>query len=427
MEKEKYRVIFSGKTDHGKDIAGIKRNLAGLFKADVSKINCFFRGKKVVVKKNLDHPTALKYIRGLKKAGVICEIQSAESETAACDENKVARQIQEAEAEVKATLLKRIPNGIEPLKEKIHSAGKLAEKNIRFRALFTKLTVSLFVAGSAFILFLYFYQAELQRRKQGAAPVQREVVRGRIKKPAEPKQGEQISNSFGMEFVFLKAGTFTMGSPNNEPGRKHDENQCNVTLTKGFYLQTTEVTQGQWKAVMGNNPSYCKDCGENSPVERVSWNDVKEFIRKLNQMEGVNTYRLPTEAEWEFACRAGRKSAFSNGEIAELGCVHDSTLDAIGWYCGNSNGKTHPVAQKKPNAWGLFDMHGNVYEWCQDWAWNYPSASATDPKGPDKGSYRVLRGGSWDSNAKNCRSAHRGYYVPDQRDDRLGFRLLRDS
>jgi len=295
-----------------------------------------------------------------------------------------------------------------------------------FRTFFTKLAVSLFVTGSAFILFLYLYQAELQHRKQDAAPVPKKVVRRKIEKPAEPRPGEKISNSFGMEFVYLNAGIFTMGSPDSEPGRKNDENQYKVTLTKGVYLQTTEVTQGQWKAVMGSNPSYCKECGENSPVERVSWHDVKEFIRKLNQMEGVNKYRLPTEAEWEFACRAGSTTAFSNGEITELGCVQDSTPDAIGWYCGNSNGKTHPVAQKKQNAWGLYDMHGNVYEWCRDWAGNYPSASATDPKGPSKGSYRVLRGGSWDSKSKNCRSAHRGYYVPDQRDDRLGFRLLRD-
>ena len=426
MEKEKYRVIFSGKTVQGKDISEIKINLASLFKTDISKIDGFFKGKKVVVKKNLDHQTASKYIRDLKKAGVICQIQSGESETAAYDEKKIARQIQEVEAEVKAILHKREPNGAKPFKEAIRSAEKPAEKSIRFRKFFAKSAVSLFVTGSAFILFLYLYQAELQHRKQDAAPVPKKVVRRKIEKPAEPRPGEKISNSFGMEFVYLNAGIFTMGSPDSEPGRKNDENQYKVTLTKGFYLQTTEVTQGQWKAVMGSNPSYCKECGENSPVERVSWHDVKEFIRKLNQMEGVNKYRLPTEAEWEFACRAGSTTAFSNGEITELGCVQDSTPDAIGWYCGNSNGKTHPVAQKKPNAWGLYDMHGNVYEWCRDWAGNYPSASATDPKGPSKGSYRVLRGGSWDSKSKNCRSAHRGYYVPDQRDDRLGFRLLRD-
>ncbi|MBC8393272.1 MAG: formylglycine-generating enzyme family protein [Deltaproteobacteria bacterium] len=228
-----------------------------------------------------------------------------------------------------------------------------------------------------------------------------------------------------MEFVYIQPGTFIMGSPTNEPGRDNDEKQHRVNLTKGFYMQTTEVTQGQWKEVMGSNPSHFKNCGVDCPIEKVSWSDVQQFINKLNQREGSGTYRLPTEAEWEYAARAGSKTAFANGDISGTVCGYDSNLDAMGWYCGNANNKTHPVAQKQPNAWGLYDMHGNVWEWCQDWFGAYPSGSVTDPTGPSGGSFRVLRGGSWDHDARCCRSAFRGRGNPGRRDDYLGFRLLR--
>lgn len=237
-----------------------------------------------------------------------------------------------------------------------------------------------------------------------------------------------FTNSLGMKFVYIKPGSFMMGSPSNEPGRHDDETQHNVTLTKGFYMQTTEVTQSQWKAVMKNNPSHfpgwfksCNDC----PVEKVSWNYVQEFIRKLNQKEGSNKYRLPTEAQWEYACRAGSTSAFANGEISELFCGYDSSLDSMGWYCGNANNKTHPVARKQSNSWGLYDMHGNVFEWCQDWEGSYPSGSVTDPPGPSSGSCRVFRGGCWDCNANNCCSAVRCSVTPDSRFKVIGFRLSR--
>jgi formylglycine-generating enzyme required for sulfatase activity len=238
-------------------------------------------------------------------------------------------------------------------------------------------------------------------------------------------QGGKVSNSLGMEFVYIEPGTFMMGSSSGESERDDDEKQHRVTLTKGFYMQTTEVTQGQWKAVMGNNPSHFKNCGDDCPVEEVSWNDVQEFIRKLNQREGGNKYRLPTEAEWEYAARAGSTEAFANGGISELECGYDSNLDAMGWYCGNSNKKTHSVAQKQPNAWGLYDMHGNVYEWCQDWYGDYPSGSVTDPTGPSGGSRRVKRGGCWNLYARYCRSAFRFRSAPDFRFCNLGFRLLR--
>jgi formylglycine-generating enzyme required for sulfatase activity len=217
------------------------------------------------------------------------------------------------------------------------------------------------------------------------------------KRPPKAKS-KKITNSLGMEFVYINPGTFMMGSPSSEPGRGSDERQHRVTLTKGFYMQTTEVTQGEWKAVMGNNPSYFKNCGDDCPVEVVSWDDVQAFIQKLNRKEGVNRYRLPTEAEWEYAARAGSTTAFANGEIsrpAELECNDDWNLDAMGWYCGNSWRKPYtyteqtapnfsrklprPVAQKQPNAWGLHDMHGNVHEWCQDRHAPYPSGSVIDP------------------------------------------------
>ncbi|MFC1811454.1 formylglycine-generating enzyme family protein [Thermodesulfobacteriota bacterium] len=252
---------------------------------------------------------------------------------------------------------------------------------------------------------------------------------------------KKISNSLGMEFVYIKPGTFMMGSPLDEPGRNWNEKQHRVTLTKGFYMQTTEVTQGQWQAVMGGNPSYFKNCGDDCPVEKVSWNDAQEFIRKLNRREGGNAYRLPTEAQWEYAARAGSSTAFANGGITELKCGYDGKLDAMGWYCGNSgvnyNGcfdgsgwggpkcaGTHKVAQKQANAWGLYDMHGNVWEWCQNWyKKKYPSGSVTDPTGPSSGSHRVSRGGGWLYRARSCRSANRDGYRSGYRRERLGFRL----
>jgi len=248
----------------------------------------------------------------------------------------------------------------------------------------------------------------------------------RLKRMVVSQPGKKIANSIGMEFVYIQPGTFMMGSPSSEQGRDNDEKQHRVNLTKGFYMQTTEVTQGQWKEVMGGNPSKFKNCGDDCPVEEVSWNDVQVFIRKLNQREGNDTYRLPTEAEWEYSARAGSDTAFANGGISGLKCGYDSNLDAMGWYCGNANKKTHTVAQKQPNAWGLYDMHGNVWEWCQDWFGNYPSGSVTDPTGPSGGSNRVDRGGSWDDLARFCRSAFRGWLNPGGRHGGLGFRLLRN-
>jgi len=237
------------------------------------------------------------------------------------------------------------------------------------------------------------------------------VISGQEGSGRTAPSGKTFTNSTGMTFVQIPAGTFMMGSPSSEPNRASDETQHRVTLTKPFYMQTTEVTQGQWKAVMGNNPSHFNSCGDSCPVEQVSWNDCQEFIRKLNQREGNGAYRLPTEAEWEYACRAGTTGPYY------------TDLDRAGWYSGNSNNRTHPVAQKTPNAWGLYDMHGNVYEWCQDWFGDYPGGSVTDPKGSSSGGSRVIRGGSWRLYARNCRSAYRCYNTPDVRNNNNGFRV----
>lgn len=236
------------------------------------------------------------------------------------------------------------------------------------------------------------------------------------------------ADSLGMNFKWIPAGSFMMGSPSDEGGRSSKETQHEVTLSQGYYIQTTEVTQGQWESVMGINPSYFSSCGSDCPVEQVSWEDVQEFIDRMNQ-RGEGTYKLPTEAQWEYAARAGSSSAFANGGITvtDYSCDNDSNLDAMGWHCGNSDSKTHSVAQKNANGWGLYDMHGNVWEWCQDWYDGdyYDSGSMTDPVGPSTGSYRVRRGGSWGDHARNCRSAFRHDYGPGGRRSILGFRLVR--
>jgi len=233
-------------------------------------------------------------------------------------------------------------------------------------------------------------------------------------------------NQYEMEFVLIPAGTFIMGSPAQEPGRNPDEPQHKVTLTKSFYMQRSEVTQRQWFRVMGINPSHFQDCGDDCPVEFISWKECQEFVRHLNQQEGGNRYRLPTEAEWEYACRANSASAFANGTVTQTGCGYDKYLDAMGWYCGNSGKRPHPVAKKIPNAFGLYDMHGNVWEWVEDCYDIYSIEDVTDPRGPASGPGRVLRGGGWHEDIEGCRSAVRLGRPPDSKAGTLGFRLVRD-
>jgi formylglycine-generating enzyme required for sulfatase activity len=221
----------------------------------------------------------------------------------------------------------------------------------------------------------------------------------------------------GMTFALIPAGAFTMGSPANEEGRDDDESPQHRVTLNSFYIMTTEVTQSQWQAVMGSNPSYFK--GDNLPVEQVSWNDVQEFIKKLNQRDPGKGYRLPSEAEWEYSCRAGTTTRFYTGNA-------EADLARAGWYDGNSGSKTHAVGQKTPNAWDLYDMHGNVWEWCQDWYHDSYNGAPVDGRAWETPSetFRVLRGGSWGINVRICRSSFRFRYEPDNRNDYFfGFRV----
>lgn len=230
--------------------------------------------------------------------------------------------------------------------------------------------------------------------------------------------------SINYKMVYISPGTFMMGSPSSEPKRDKDEKQHRVTLTKGFYMGATEITQGQWRKIMGNNPSYFK--GDNRPVEKVSWNDCREFIRKLNRQEGGNKYRLPTEAEWEYTCRAGTTIPFSTGScISTDQANYNGNYPMPGCSKGRYRKETIDVASFSPNAWGLYDMHGNVWEWCQDWYGDYPSGHVTDPEGPSSGSFRVYRGGSWLNNVGYCRSANRLDFATGVCYDNMGFRLAR--
>lgn len=221
-----------------------------------------------------------------------------------------------------------------------------------------------------------------------------------------------------MNFIFISPRSFTMGSPRNEVGRWANETQHRVKLTQGFYIQTTEVTQGQWRDIMGYNPSHFSRCGSDCPVENVYWGDAMEFIGRLNKREGTNKYRLPTEAEWEFACRAGTTGMWCFGNDA-------GKLGEYAWIKDNAEGSAHPVAQLNSNAWGLFDMHGNVSEWCSDWSGPYPDREVTDPKGPYSGKFRVARGGNWFYTSRSSRSADRNQNLPGDRSEFIGFRVVK--
>ena len=216
-----------------------------------------------------------------------------------------------------------------------------------------------------------------------------------------------------MEMIWCPPGEFEMGSPLTEDGRFEDEVLHPVKLTRGFWLGKYEVTQGQWKSVMGDEGASLRSRfkGENRPVENVSWHDCQSFMRKMNETLG-GAARLPTEAEWEYACRAGTAGAFAG----------DGSVDEMAWYDGNSGSQTHDVGAKKANAWGFYDMHGNVLEWCSDW-FAKTATGSVDPKGPASGSFRVLRGGSWFYYARDCRSAYRQKRDPGIRNFVFGFRL----
>ena len=242
-----------------------------------------------------------------------------------------------------------------------------------------------------------------------------------------PRLGDKLEltiNGVDVVFYYCPAGTFLMGSLDSEKGRFRSETRHLVTLTKGFWLLETEVTQALWQAVMGENPSRFK--GETLPVERISWEDCAAFVSKLNEggfAPSGTTFDFPTEAEWEYACRAGTRTIYSFG-------------DEFSWEKANSGGgvatgvpkdaesprQTTPVKSYSPNAWGFYDMHGNVWEWCKDWYEGYPDEHVTDPIGLNNDA-RATRGGAWLFNAAGCRSASRDAWEPDYRGSHIGFRL----
>ncbi len=238
--------------------------------------------------------------------------------------------------------------------------------------------------------------------------------------PAFGQQPKEFTNSIGMGLVLIPAGALTMGSPEEEGGRHPNETQHKVTISEPYYLGMFEVTQHEYQKVTGTNPSSIK--GAKHPVETLCWEDAVSFCTKLTELPEEKSagreYRLPTEAEWEYACRSGGETAFSFGDSAEL-------LPEHAWFAENAQNKHHPVGQKKPNQWGLYDMHGNVCEWCDDWYGDYPAGATTDPQGPFRGSDRVIRGGSWVvANKTYIRSAKRFTYVPIDRSVLLGFRVV---
>lgn len=231
------------------------------------------------------------------------------------------------------------------------------------------------------------------------------------------------TNSIGMEFLRVSPGKFLMGSSEAEGGSSKERPRHTVHISIPFYLGKYEVTQGQWLAVMGKrHPSNFPS--PDRPVDEVSWNDAQAFIQKLNEKEKNNYYRLPTEAEWEYAARAGSESAYCFGEDPE-GMI----LGQYAWYEVNSGQQSHPVGTRQPNAWGFYDLHGNVAEWVQDFYDKsyYSGSPEKDPMGPTTGRKRVVRGGSWINQAFSCRSAARGYYSEDYTDSDFGFRIMRTA
>jgi formylglycine-generating enzyme required for sulfatase activity len=276
-----------------------------------------------------------------------------------------------------------------------------------------------------FVRALIVGAREDDRRTRAPAAAPAAVASTRLLETQVPAQPPKvITNTIGMKLVLIPAGEILMGAPDSDKDADDDEKpQHRVRITQPFYLGVTPVTQGQYRAVTGSNPSHFKGSDE-LPVESVSWEDAQAFCDKLNALEkrdlGGASYRLPTEAEWEYACRAGTTTRFTFGDA-------DAGLGEYAWFSGNSGGTTHPVGQKRPNAWGLYDMHGNVWEWCWDgYEKNYYANSPdADPVGPSEAAARVIRGGSWLNGPRLGRAARRNWIAPGHRSSNVGFRVAR--
>ncbi len=288
------------------------------------------------------------------------------------------------------------------------------------------------VAAGMFLIVRYY---EIKKTKHEADQAEIAAEKARAERessngsspPKEPKlkPGDSLTNSLGMKFAWIPPGNFVMGSPVTEEGRNGDETQHKVTLTKGFFLGIYPVTQAVWKKVLGNNPSRFQ--GDDFPVENVTWNDCQQFLRKLSAIEG-HPYRLPTEAEWEYACRAGTITPFSFGETISTEQVnYNGNFPYAKGKKGVYREKTTPIGSFPANAWGLFDMHGNVWEWCSDWYGDYPQGEIIDPEGPFTGTQRSLRGGAFSNSAAYVRSASRDKDLPTYRIDYVGFRVARSN
>lgn len=253
-----------------------------------------------------------------------------------------------------------------------------------------------------------------------------------------------------LQMVLIRSGSFIMGSPDSEVDRESDETQHRVNISSDFWLGTYEVTQYEWRSLMGNNPSSFSSCGDDCPVETVNWFEAVAFANTLSRSEGLQEcyalsgcsstdpsygmecssvsfsgldcegYRLPTESEWEYAARAGSSTAWYCGS-------NESCVDTNAWHSSNADGRTHAVGGKDANDWDLYDMAGNVWEWTSDWSGDYPTGVVTDPTGSTSGQLRVLRGGSWYTDAHCGRSAYRFSFGPGLRYDSLGFRLARSA
>lgn len=255
-------------------------------------------------------------------------------------------------------------------------------------------------------------QVAPKKHKSQSKPTKGGTVK-RVATKTSYSNGTLTVNGIKYNMVWVEGGTFRMGATSEQGSEISDEKPVHSVTLSGYYIGKTEVTQALWQAVMGSNPSYFE--GDDLPVEQVSWDDCQEFIRKLKSLTGQN-FRLPTEAEWEFACRGGNNSRGYKYSGSNY-------IDNVAWYDGNSGDKTHPVATKSPNELGIYDMSGNVWEWCADWYGDYSSGRQTNPKGPYGGSGRVLRGGSWIIIAGCCRSSYRDGYIPTYRFNNLGLRL----